>query len=53
MADGPDRVTLAAVVQDTQQYKVVARLLRRLLHPNPAHRCTVDQALDDDFLHGV
>ena len=44
---------LAYLIPDKQQYKVVARLLRGLLHPNPACRATVDQALSDDFLHGI
>ena len=52
VADGPDKVALANVVPDKQQYNVVARLLRGLLHPNPSHRYTVDQALNDDFLYG-
>ena len=44
---------LAYLIPDKQQHKVVARLLRGLLHPNPACRATVDQALNDDFLHGI
>ena len=47
VADGPDKVALANVDPDKQQYKVVARLL---LHPNPSHRYTVDQALNDEFV---
>lgn len=43
---------LAYLIPDKQQHKVVARLLRGLLYPNPACRPTVDEALNDDFLHG-
>ena len=44
---------LARLVPDKQQHRIVARLLRSLLHPDPACRPTVDEALDDDFLHGI
>lgn len=37
---------LAYIVADKQQYRVAARLLCGLLHPNPSQRYTVDQALN-------
>ena len=36
---------LAELIPDKQQRKAVARLLRGLLHPNPACRLTADEAL--------
>ncbi|KAL3146806.1 Chk1 protein kinase [Trebouxia sp. C0009 RCD-2024] len=45
--------SLANLILDMQQHKVVARLLRGLLHPDSACRYTVDQALNDDFLYGI
>ena len=42
---------LAELIPDVTEYTCAARLLRRLLHPDPLRRPTVQQVLDDDFLH--
>lgn len=44
---------LARLIPDKQQHRVVARLLRSLLHPDPACRPSVDEVLNNDFLHGI
>ena len=44
---------LAGLIPDKQQRKAVAKLVRGLLHPNPACKLTVDEALKDDLLHGM
>ncbi len=41
---------LADLIPDVNEHTSAARLIRRLLHPDPARRPTVQQALDDDFL---
>ena len=41
---------LARLIPDVNDHTSAARLIRRLLHPDPARRPTVRQALDDDFL---
>ena len=40
---------LAEPVPDVNEHTSAARLIRRLLHPDPTRRPTVQQALDDDF----
>ena len=40
---------LARLIPDVNEHTSAARLIRRLLHPDPACRPTVQQALDDDF----
>ncbi|KAL3160380.1 hypothetical protein ABBQ32_010706 [Trebouxia sp. C0010 RCD-2024] len=44
---------LARLMPDKQQHRVVARLLQSLLQPKPACRVTVDEALNDELLHGI
>ena len=41
---------LAKLIPDVNEHTSAARLVRRLLHPDPFYRPTVQQALDDDFL---
>jgi serine/threonine protein kinase len=41
---------LAKLIPDVNEHTSAARLIRRLLHPDPFRRPTVQQALDDDFL---
>ena len=42
---------LAQLIPDVHQHTCAARLVRGLLHPDPSQRPSVQQALDDDFLH--
>ncbi len=41
---------LARLIPDVNEHTSAARLIRRLLHPDPFRRPTVQQAFDDDFL---
>lgn len=41
---------LAKLIPDVNEHTSASRLIRRLLHPDPFRRLTVQQALDDDFL---
>ncbi len=41
---------MAKLISDVDQHRLAARLMRRLLHPDPKYRPTVQQALQDDFL---
>lgn len=41
---------LARLIPDVNEHTSAARLIRRLLHPDPYCRPTAQQALEDDFL---
>ena len=41
---------LAGLIPDVNEHTSASRLIQRLLHPDPAHRPSVQQALNDDFL---
>ena len=41
---------LTMLIPDVTEHTSAARLIRRLLHPNPFRRPTVQQAVDDEIL---